>query len=76
MDTPLGGAGLSPAFGQGAGNKKIARNEPIIVDFAGCRDGFAMFVGLVDEMNGIRFAHQRGDTLLSSGNIDGIKQYR
>jgi Xaa-Pro dipeptidase len=40
MDTPLGGMGLSPAFGQGSGNKKIARNEPIIVDFAGCRDGY------------------------------------
>lgn len=40
MDTPLGGVGLSPAFGQGAGNKKIGRNEPITIDFAGCRDGY------------------------------------
>ncbi|HEX2769787.1 MAG TPA: aminopeptidase P family N-terminal domain-containing protein, partial [Geobacteraceae bacterium] len=40
MDTPLGGMGPSPAFGQGAGYKKIRRNEPIIVDFAGCLDGY------------------------------------
>ena len=40
MDTPLGGVGPSPAFGQGAGHKKIRRNEPIIVDFAGCLDGY------------------------------------
>jgi Xaa-Pro dipeptidase len=40
MDTPLGGAGPSPAFGQGAGYRKIRRNEPIIVDFAGCLDGY------------------------------------
>ncbi|SNB44874.1 Xaa-Pro peptidase family protein [Geobacter sp. DSM 9736] len=40
VDTPLGGLGLTPAFGQGAGLKKIERNEPIIVDFAGCFDGY------------------------------------
>jgi Xaa-Pro dipeptidase len=40
MDTPLGGVGTSPAFGQGAGHRKIRRNEPITVDFAGCLDGY------------------------------------
>lgn len=40
VDTPLGGVGLSPAFGQGAGLKRIERNEPVIVDFAGCVDGY------------------------------------
>ncbi|HTP66119.1 MAG TPA: Xaa-Pro peptidase family protein [Geobacteraceae bacterium] len=40
MDTPLGGMGLTPAFGQGAGHRKIGREEPIIVDFAGCCDGY------------------------------------
>ena len=40
MDTPLGGMGLSPAFPQGAGYRKIRRNEPITVDFAGCLDGY------------------------------------
>lgn len=40
VDTPLGGLGLNPSFGQGAGLKRIGRNEPIIVDFAGCVDGY------------------------------------
>ncbi|RII26718.1 MAG: aminopeptidase P family protein [Geobacter sp.] len=39
-DTPLGGMGTSPSFGQGAGLKPISRNEPIIVDFAGSYDGY------------------------------------
>jgi Xaa-Pro dipeptidase len=39
-DTPLGGLGLNPSFGQGAGYKRIARDEPILVDFAGCCDGY------------------------------------
>jgi len=40
VDTPLGGLGLNPSFGQGAGLKRIERNEPIVVDFAGCVDGY------------------------------------
>lgn len=39
-DTPLGGMGLHPSFGQSAGTRRISRNEPIIVDFAGCVDGY------------------------------------
>lgn len=39
-DTPLGGTGVTPAVGQGAGNKVIGRNEPIIVDFLGAADGY------------------------------------
>jgi Xaa-Pro dipeptidase len=39
-DTPLGGLGLSPSFGQGAGRRPIGRNEPIIIDFAGSVDGY------------------------------------
>lgn len=39
-DTPLGGLGITPSFGQGASYKPIARNEPIIIDFAGCCDGY------------------------------------
>jgi len=39
-DTPLGGRGLNPSFGQSAGLKRIARNEPIIVDFGSCSDGY------------------------------------
>lgn len=40
MDTPLGGMGVNPSFGQGASWKRIERNEPIIVDFAGCLEGY------------------------------------
>ena len=39
-DTPLGGLGITPSFGQGASYKPIARHEPIIVDFSGCCDGY------------------------------------
>lgn len=41
-DTPLGGMGPSPCFGQGASYKPIGRNEPIIVDFAGSADGYVV----------------------------------
>ncbi len=39
-DTPFGGLGPSPCFGQGASYKPIGRNEPIIIDFAGNVDGY------------------------------------
>lgn len=39
-DTPLGGLGVTPSFGQGASYKPIERNEPVIIDFAGCCDGY------------------------------------
>lgn len=39
-DTPLGGMGPSPCFGQGASHKQIGRNEPVIIDFAGNVDGY------------------------------------
>ena len=39
-DTPLGGVGLNSSFGQGCSTKAIAHGEPIIVDFAGSRDGY------------------------------------
>lgn len=39
-DTPFGGLGPSPAFGQGASHKTISRHEPIIVDFSGYIDGY------------------------------------
>ena len=40
IDTPLGGMGLTPAFGHGAGYNRIGRGEPIVVDFASCFDGY------------------------------------
>jgi Xaa-Pro dipeptidase len=39
-DTPLGGMGLNPSFGQGASYKKIKEHEPILIDFAGAFDGY------------------------------------
>jgi len=39
-DTPLGGMGLNPSFGLGAGLKRIEAHEPILVDFGGCVDGY------------------------------------
>lgn len=39
-DTPLGGVGPFPGFGQGASWRRIARNEPIILDFAGSVEGY------------------------------------
>lgn len=39
-DTPFGGMGASPCFGQGAGHKPIGPHEPIIMDFAGSIDGY------------------------------------
>ncbi len=40
LDAPLGGLGLTPAVGQGASYKKIAAQEPIIVDFIVAYDGY------------------------------------
>jgi Xaa-Pro dipeptidase len=52
-DTPLGGLGLNPSFGQSAGLKRIERNEPIIVDFAGCYDGYLIDQTRVFAIGGI-----------------------
>ena len=40
LDAPLGGLGTTPAVGQGAGHKKIAAHEPIIIDFIIAYDGY------------------------------------
>ncbi len=39
-DTPLGGLGTTPSFGQGASYKPIVRNEPVVLDFSGSCDGY------------------------------------
>jgi Xaa-Pro dipeptidase len=52
-DTPLGGMGPSPAFGQGASYKPIGRNEPIIIDFAGSVDGYLVDQTRVFAIGGI-----------------------
>jgi Xaa-Pro dipeptidase len=39
-NTPLGGMGLTPAFGMGSSYNRIGRGEPIMVDIASCYDGY------------------------------------
>jgi len=40
MDSPTGGPGVSISFPQGAGYKKIAGNEPVMIDYVGVIDGY------------------------------------
>ena len=40
LASPTGGSGTSPATGQGAGHRKIGRNEPVIVDYVFALDGY------------------------------------
>jgi Xaa-Pro dipeptidase len=60
VDTPLGGLGLTPAFGQGVGYKRIERNEPIIVDFAGCFDGYLVDQTRIFAIGGISDRLKKG----------------
>ncbi len=39
-NAPLGGMGLTPAFGYGPSYNRIGRDEPIVVDFGSCFDGY------------------------------------
>jgi Xaa-Pro dipeptidase len=39
-DTPLGGAGIHPAFAQGAGYGRLEFNQPIVIDYSGNIDGY------------------------------------
>jgi Xaa-Pro aminopeptidase len=39
-DSPMGGLGLSPAFPVGASHKVMEANEPILVDFGTCYQGY------------------------------------
>lgn len=41
-ETVLGGMGLTPALGQGAGYCRIAQNETVLVEFVGCFDGYCV----------------------------------
>jgi Xaa-Pro dipeptidase len=59
-DTPLGGLGLNPSFGQSAGLKRIERNEPVIIDFAGCVDGYLSDQTRVFAIGGISGRLRRG----------------
>jgi Xaa-Pro dipeptidase len=66
LDSALGGMGITPAFGQGAGYKRIARHEPVMIDFAGSFDGY-----LVDQTR--IFAIGGLDDLLLRGYEDMLR---
>lgn len=59
-DTPFGGVGPSPCFGQGASYKPISRNEPIIVDFAGSIDGYLVDQTRVFALGGLSDRLRKG----------------
>ena len=40
LASPTGGQGVSPVIGQGAGYRKIAKNEPILFDYAFATQGY------------------------------------
>ena len=40
VSSPTGGKGMSIFFAQGPGFAKIKRNEPVLVDYAGCYNGY------------------------------------
>lgn len=40
VSSPTGGKGLSLFFAQGPGFAKVKRNEPVLVDYAGCYNGY------------------------------------
>jgi Xaa-Pro aminopeptidase len=40
LDSPTGGTGLSPAYPQSAGHKKINRDEPVQVDYVSAYGGY------------------------------------
>jgi Xaa-Pro aminopeptidase len=41
-DTPSGGTGFSPAYPQGAGQKRLAPGEPVSIDFCSCINGYVV----------------------------------
>lgn len=40
LDAATGGVGVSPAFGNGAGARRIQAHEPILLDYVGVCDGY------------------------------------
>lgn len=78
-DTPLGGMGPTPCFGQGASHKAIGRNEPIIIDFAGNCDGYLVDQTRVFVLGGLSSRLRKGfddmleiQELMKKLAVDGI----
>lgn len=40
LDAPTGGTGLTPAFGNGPGMRRIQPHEPVLLDYVGAVDGY------------------------------------
>jgi Xaa-Pro dipeptidase len=40
LESPTGGIGVSPAFGNGSGMRRIRPHEPILLDYVGICDGY------------------------------------
>jgi Xaa-Pro dipeptidase len=59
-DSPLGGLGLNPSFGQGAGLKRVEHNEPVIIDFVGCVDGYLVDQTRIFAIGGISDRLRKG----------------
>ncbi len=59
-DTPLGGRGAGPFFGQGAGGKILLPDEPVLVDFAGSLDGYLVDQTRVFAIGGLAEKLRRG----------------
>jgi Xaa-Pro dipeptidase len=59
-NTPLGGMGLSPAFGQGPSYNRIGRGEPIVVDFASCFDGYLVDQARIFALGSVSDRMRRG----------------
>lgn len=73
-NTPLGGMGVNTSFGQGAGLKRIERDEAVIIDFSGCVDGYLVDQTRVLAVGNIsdRLAKGYEDMLLIQENMKRI----
>jgi Xaa-Pro aminopeptidase len=81
-DSPTGGPGLSPAFGQGSGNRKIDSGEIVSVDIMISKDGYLndqtrnYCIGqppsrLSDAYAFVRSVHERFRDIARPGGITG-----
>ncbi|MEM5787981.1 MAG: Xaa-Pro peptidase family protein [Syntrophobacteraceae bacterium] len=81
-DSPTGGSGLSPAFGQGSGDRRIGAGEIVSVDIMFCRDGYLndqtrnYCIGppprrLADAYKFVKSANERVRELARPGTVTG-----
>ncbi len=81
-DTPTGGPGLTPSFGQGAGEREIHEGEVVSVDVAICKDGYLNDMtrnycigpppqNLAKAYEFVKTAHQRLREIAGPGSVAG-----